>query len=287
MIAFTSPLFWVENLMWLLKFRRKPKFTYQTIVLTGAASGIGRALLVQWSSRPLRILAVDIEAEPLAAAVQSLTAARAEITPLAIDLSTPENVDRLFDEALKTLGSIDLFVANAGFAYYEQLDTADWSRLERIFRVNVFSPIYAAVKMKSLNGSRPYKVVITASAMAYLALPGYAVYGGTKAALHRFAEGYRLELDDPDRLVLVYPIATRTHFFAAAGPSIPIPWPVQAADVVAKAIISGIEQNRRAVYPSRLFKTYLFLQRFFPALGAVVQWPDRWKFKRWIRRGKR
>ncbi|MCB9076388.1 MAG: SDR family NAD(P)-dependent oxidoreductase [Anaerolineaceae bacterium] len=273
--------------MWRLKIRRKPEFTYQTIVLTGAASGIGRALLNRWSSRPLRILAVDIDGQPLAATVQALATAPAAITPLVLDLSTPENVDRLFDEAVKALGSIDLFMANAGFAYYEQLDLADWSRLERIFRVNVFSPIYAAVKMKQLNSSRPYKVVMTASAMAYLALPGYAVYAGTKAALHRFAEGYRLELDDPDRLALVYPIATRTHFFAAAGPSIPVPWPAQAADPVARAIISGIEQNRRAIYPSRLLATYLFLERFFPALGAVVQWPDRWKFKRWLRRGGR
>lgn len=287
MIDFTSRLFWAENLMWLLKIRRKPEFAYQTIVLTGAASGIGRALLNRWSSRPLRILAVDIDGQQLAATVQALVTAPAAITPLVLDLSTPENVDRLFDEAVRTLGSIDLFIANAGFAYYEQLDTADWSRLERIFRINVFSPIYAAVKMKHLNSSRPYKVVMTASAMAYLALPGYAVYAGTKAALHRFAEGYRLELDDPDRLALVYPIATRTHFFAAAGPSIPVPWPAQAADPVARAIISGIEQNRRSIHPSRLFATYLFLERFFPALGAVVQWPDRWKFKRWLRRGGR
>ncbi|MCB0166976.1 MAG: SDR family NAD(P)-dependent oxidoreductase [Anaerolineae bacterium] len=268
----------------MLRFKRKPEFSYRTIVLTGAASGIGRALLTQWSHRPLRILAVDIDDQQLTATVQTLAATQAEIRRLVIDLATPENVDRLFDEAIKVLGSIDLFVANAGFAYYEQLDTADWTRLERIFRINVFSPIYAAVKMKSLNGSRPYKVVMTASAMAYLALPGYAIYAGTKAALHRFAEAYRLELDDPDRLALVYPIATRTQFFAAAGPSIPIAWPTQAADHVARAIISGVEQNRRAIYPSRLFATYLFLERFFPALGAVVQWPERWKFKRWLRR---
>lgn len=272
--------------MWLLKIRRKPAFAYQTIVLTGAASGIGRALLTRWSSRPLRILAVDVDDQQLAAAIQALAAAQAEITPLAIDLSTPENVDRLFDQALKTLGSIDLFVANAGFAYYEQLDAADWSRLDRIFRLNVFSPIYAAVKMKRLNGARPYKVVMTASAMAYLALPGYAVYAGTKAALHRFAEGYRLELDDPDRLVLVYPIATRTNFFTSAGQSIPIPWPTQAADPVAEAIINGVEHHRLSIYPSRLFATYLFLARFLPGLGRVVQAPERWKFKRWLRRGR-
>ena len=274
--------------MWYLRLKRKPPFAYKTIVLTGAASGIGRALLTQWSSRPLRILAVDVDGERLAAVAQSLSGVQADITTLAIDLSQPDNLEYLFEEAVKRLGSLDLFIANAGFAYYEQLEAVDWDRLDRIYRVNVFSPMAAAVKMKQLNGVRPYKVVITASAMAYLALPGYAVYAATKAALHRFAQGYRLELDDPHRLVLVYPIATRTNFFsAAARRTAPVAWPSQTAEKVAQAIISGIEQNRQAIYPSRLFATYLVLERFFPALGYVVQWPDRWKFKRWLRDGSR
>ena len=269
--------------MWYLKFRRKPKFQYQTIVLTGAASGIGRALLTCWASRPVHILAVDVDEQRLAATAQAVIPAQADITTLALDLVRPDNIDHLFEQAVNRLGFIDLFIANAGFTYYEQLQTPDWSRLERIFRVNVFSPIYSAVKMQALNGSRPYKVVMTASAMAHLALPGYAVYAATKATLHRFAEGYRLELPNPDRLVLIYPIATRTNFFnAAANRTIPVPWPTQSVEAVARAIIRGIEQNRQAVYPSRLFVTYLFLERFFPALRHVVQWPDRWRFKRWL-----
>ncbi|MCB0208619.1 MAG: SDR family NAD(P)-dependent oxidoreductase [Anaerolineae bacterium] len=273
--------------MWYLRFRRKLPFTYHTIVLTGAASGIGRALLTRWASRPLRILAVDVDGERLESIAQTLADAPADITMLALDLSQPDSVDRLFEVAVNRLGSIDLFIANAGFAYYEQLETVDWNRLEQIYRVNVFAPIAAAVKMKQLNGSRPYKVVLTASAMAYLALPGYAVYAATKAAVHRFAEGYRLELDDPDRLVVVYPIATRTNFFsAAARRTAPVAWPSQTAERVAAAIITGVEQNRRAIYPSRLFVAYLVLVRFFPALGTVVQWPDRWKFRRWLSGGR-
>ena len=61
------------------------------------------------------------------------------------------------------MGGIDLFIANAGFAYYEKIEKPDWDHLTRIYQLNVFSAIYATEKMQDLNKGRPYKVVMTAS----------------------------------------------------------------------------------------------------------------------------
>jgi uncharacterized protein len=257
------------------------KIDQNRIVLTGAGSGIGRALLQQLAGYPAQVLAVDIDADTLSTAINNQVSPRAAITTYVCDLAQPDNVDGVFEAAFKLMGGIDLFIANAGFAYYERLETPDWTHLARIFQLNVFSTIYAAEKMRALNVNRPFKVVITASAMAYLALPGYAIYGAAKAALHHFAEGYRFELADPSALTLVYPIATRTNFFNFAGSNVPLPWPNQPPEVVAQAIIHGIERDRASIYPSRLFQIYLALRSLLPFLSRLIQAPAKRDFERW------
>ncbi len=252
------------------------KLEGQHILLTGAASGIGRALLERLAAIPCRIVAADIDARGLSQSCEKVSGQRAVVVPFPADLSQPAQVDALFDFAVRSFGSIDLFIANVGFAYYEQITSADWEHIERIYRLNVFSPMYAALKMRQINPNRPYRVVITASAMAFLALPGYALYSSTKAALDRFAEGYRLELDDPAALTLVYPIATRTAFFDAAARRVaPTPWPSQSPGQVAAAILRGLARDRCSIYPSTFFRLFLALNRWLPALGHLEQWLEK------------
>lgn len=135
--------------------------------------------------------------------------------------------------------------------------------------------------MRILNRKRPYKVVITASAMSFLGLPGYALYSSTKAALHRFAESYRYELDDPASLMLVYPIGTRTNFFGAASQTHAAPqtWPTQTAEQVARAILRGIQHDSRSVFPFGAFRLFLAL----PFLGKLERAIEAWRLKKWLR----
>lgn len=127
-----------------------------------------------------------------------------------------ENLDKLLKDADKKLGGIDIFYANAGFAYYEVIPNADWDRIARIYSTNVFSPFYCLI---ALNQTRkePFLFVVTASAMSHLSLPGYALYSSTKAAVRSFIDAFRFELKPGNRVMVVYPIATRTQFFDAAG----------------------------------------------------------------------
>lgn len=253
------------------------------IVLTGAASGIGRAMLEALAAFPAHIIAADIHGERLAEALASVQGCAAQATPFVGDLSQPEGVDALFDFAMESLGSVDLFIANAGFAYFERLEQPDWAHIEAIYRLNVFSPIYAALKMRQLNASRPYKVVVIASAMGRLALPGYALYSSTKAALHRFAESYRFDLPERSMLTMVYPIGTRTNFFSAAA-SRPAPqtWPLQEASQVARAMLRGIQADRADIYPSGLFRLVLALDRVLPFIRRIEQGIEQRRFTRWL-----
>ena len=229
-----------------------------------------------------QIMVADVNQTALQATIDAVSANNATLIPFITDLSQQQNVDALFDHGLEKMGGIDLFIANAGYAYYEKIAKPDWDHIARIYQLNVFSTIYSAEKMKVLNVGQPYKVVITASSIGHLPLPGYALYSGTKAALHRFAEAYRYELDDPTSLMLVYPIATRTNFFNTAGHEVPVMWPNQSAEVVARAVIKGIEADRTSVYPSRLFRFFQISERILPFLRNILQGWEYRRFKQWL-----
>ncbi|MGQ9908323.1 MAG: SDR family NAD(P)-dependent oxidoreductase [Candidatus Flexifilum sp.] len=256
------------------------------IVVTGAASGIGRALLPRLIVSGARhIAAVDRDAGALEAAIASVGGAF-PIAPIAADLGSQAGCDGAFDAALRAMGGIDVYIANAGFAYYEVF-SGDWERIDAIFRVNVYAPLYALGQMRRLHrDGSPYTVAITASAMARLAYPGYALYGATKAALDRFAEAYRYEMPPHETLTLIYPIGTRTAFFQRADAHTPSTWPTQTAEYVAARIVAGLKRGSRAVYPSLTFRILRALQPPLPLLYPAT-WLAARAFTRWRRQHER
>ena len=247
----------------------------KNIVITGAASGIGQAILKNLSDIfDCRITAVDLKTDSI---IESDT-----VFPFQCDLSKPENIDELFDFAISKMGSIDIFIANAGFAYYEKIENPDWDHIQNIFKINTFSPIYAAEKMQATQGEKPFNIVATASAMAFLPLAGYALYASSKSAMNAFATAYRHELKKNQKLQLVYPIATRTNFFKTAGDS-PVPWPSQTADEVALKVIEGILKDKEAIIPSRIYHALRILDRFIPLVMRMAAFIEAYKFKKWLK----
>ena len=225
---------------------------------------------------------MDRHAENLSACITELNGSVAKVYSFVGDIAGQEQIDRLFVFALEKMAGIEIFIANAGFAYYEQLEQEDWEHIDQIFRVNVHSPIFTAIKMKNLNTNQPYKVVITASAIGKLGLPGYALYGASKSAIDRFAEAYRFEMNNPASLAVVYPISTRTKFFQeASSHEAPVPWPSQSPDQVAKAIISGIQKARKSIYPSTIYRIFLFLGKLIPAIYRFEQNIELKRFHQW------
>ena len=127
------------------------KINNKRIVLTGAASGIGRALLQLLAGYQAQIVVADVNQAALQTTIDTLTSKNATLIPFIADLSQQQNVDTLFDFAVEKMSGIDLFIANAGYAYYEKIQKPDWEHIARIYQLNVFSAIYSAEKMKALN----------------------------------------------------------------------------------------------------------------------------------------
>lgn len=250
------------------------KWQGKKIVVTGASSGIGLALIKKFLEEGCTVVAA-------ARTISKISLKNSKLYLYSCDVSTPEGVDELFDYAVETLGNIDIFIANAGFAYYERLGEANWGHIESIYHTNFHSVVYSAQKMKELNGKKPYNFLATASGMSILSLPGYALYSSTKAAIKSFAEAYRWELGKGQYFQVIYPIATRTEFFKNAGNS-PIPWPSQHVDQVVISVLNGIMKNQNSIYPSKLFYAMYQSNKFIPVIFKIYGQMQYKKFKKWL-----
>jgi len=149
----------------------------KNIILTGASSGIGLALLKQLINiASVRIIAV-------ARNIQNIPISEGIIYPFSADLTQPEEIDKVFEYAQIQLGRIDIFIANAGFAYMEQLGIPDWKHNEKIFALNTLSPIYSLQKLISEGYSSKKYFVCVSSAVSTVALPYYSLYCSLKICL--------------------------------------------------------------------------------------------------------
>lgn len=248
--------------------------TEKNIVLTGCNSGIGLEVLKLLLKGNNRIFCVDFETDRL----EKMTSDK--ISVLNIDVSSPEAVDTIFEEALKFLGTIDIFYANAGYAYYEEMNYTDWDRVQKIFETNVFSPIYSYQKyVEYLNGKKGI-FAMTVSAIGTMAMPGYTLYSASKFALHGFQEGIRFEIPENVQLTCLYPIATDTGFFKRSNDvDYKHPFPVQSPVIVAKKMVEGIENGSKNVNPSALFVLSKQLMKFVPPVKTAYLFLEKRKFR--------
>ena len=253
----------------------------QTIVITGASSGIGKSIL--------EMLAAPENGNRIVAASRSigkLTGFVDNVTLFPCDLSTQGGVDALFAEAEKTLGKIDVFICNAGAPYYERYDYEDWNRIEKIFDLNTFSCMYSYSKyLHHLRGRRG-QLVYTISAMGELALPGYALYASTKCAMKGFQQAIRLEAPENLNITCIYPVSTRTNFFevGGAGHKVEQPFPVQSAEAVAQAAVRGIEKGKKQIYPCWVYLPSRALMNLLPPVKSLYLKTQKNMLERFLRR---
>lgn len=245
------------------------------IVLTGANSGIGLCVLkILAGECSNTVFAVDKNIDRLASFGKNVIVYQC-------DVGSKQAVDELFEQAVKALGDIDIFYANAGFPYYEKLDYTDWDRCKAMFDVNVFSPIYSYEKYVEYLNGRNGIYAMTVSAIGKMAMPGFTLYSASKFALHGFQEGIRFEKPDNVQLTCLYPIATNTDFFKAANPrEFERPFPVQQPEVVAAKMVKGIEKGKKAVNPSGLFTLSGVLFTVLPFTKKIYLALEKAKFNR-------
>ncbi len=181
------------------------------IVVTGAGSGIGKALVKKFCAEGARaVVAVDINA-----AAASATAAEFDCVATSADVTKEEDVIRIIEDTEKDIGPIDLYCNNAGVAAgaSEQSSNTEW---QFVWEVNVMSHVYSARHLvpRMIQRGGGY-FLNTASAAGLLNQIGGAAYGTTKHAAVGFAEWLALTYRHQGiKVSMLCPQAVRTAMTA-------------------------------------------------------------------------
>ncbi len=250
-------------------------------VVTGAASGIGRALAVQLTEAGYRVLAADRDEPGLAHLRRMVEEAPGVCRTRVIDITEPGASIRLMDEAQEQLGSLHAFFANAGGARYQPWYEADPETVEALIACHLLAPLETAKAFRHRFPEGPPRLVITTSAQAAWAVPGYAAYAASKAAVERFVDGIRAE-GEGDWITLADPAGTDTGFFDRAGDHVPRALGIRSPEAVAAALIRGAQRGRPRVTPSPGFRWARRLERLLPVIRRLYVARERRQLRRWL-----
>jgi len=166
-------------------------------VVTGAASGLGRAMAERFAAEGMRIVVSDIDAAGLDEVARSLTDAGAEVHAVVADVADAGAVDRLADESFARFGAVHLLCNNAGVvksarAWALTLDDWRW-----VLGVDLWSVIHGirAFVPRMLGQGGPGHVVNTASMTGLLPMPRLAAYSTAKSGVVALSECLQHDFD--------------------------------------------------------------------------------------------
>lgn len=248
--------------------------TGTTALVTGAASGIGRATALALAAEGVRVALLDRDASALeqtAAAVRAQGSA--DVLPFVVDLTDEEDVQRTVDAAIAELGHLNAVVCCAGISGpvgrgIEQTALAEWNA---VFAVNVTAAFLVLRQaLPALRAAASASVVLLSSDSAFVASPGMAPYAASKAALVQFARALSVDLAGTGiRVNTVAPSIVDTPMsrgdLGAAAFDAPA-FPVQSADEVAAHVVYLVSPRSRAVSGTTLLSDFGFSARSgFPA----------------------
>ena len=183
----------------------------QRAVVTGASTGIGRAIARELVDRGYDVVVAADEPE-----IQQ-AAAELGATPVQVDLATSDGVEELHRRASEG-GAIDVLVLNAGIGVSGRFDKTSLTDQLDLVDLNVRSTVHLAhLVLGEMTRRGSGRVLVTSSIAAVAPGPYHATYAASKAFVHSFAEGIREELKDTGVTVTsLMPGPTDTEFFARA-----------------------------------------------------------------------
>ncbi|HEY9791585.1 MAG TPA: SDR family oxidoreductase [Candidatus Obscuribacterales bacterium] len=185
-------------------------------IITGASTGIGKAMALQLAKDHKAKLAINARSEvDLEAVAFDIRKAGGEAVTISGDISDESVRGKLVETCKSSFGEIDMLVNNAGFAkpgLMQNLSPGDW---RHVFDVNVFAPVELTYALLPDFLSRKQGTIVNiASVAGKLAFPGSVCYASSKFALTGFSEGMAAELGPKGiDVITVCPGLVRTEFF--------------------------------------------------------------------------
>lgn len=169
------------------------KLSGQVALITGASSGIGRALAHTLAAEGVKLVLVGRSAERLQAVAKKLSAA--ESLALPADLSKPADVERVAAESLTRFGRIDILLANAGLYIPGDVVDGDANAWDELLAVNVNS-VFRLIRavLPQMIERRSGDIIVTSSISGHQAIQWEPVYSASKHAVQSFVHGLRRQV---------------------------------------------------------------------------------------------
>ena len=221
----------------------------RVMIVTGASSGIGAATVRLAHQRGARVVLAARRADRL----EELAVELPGSLPVTTDVTQPEQVAGLIEQALAAFGRIDALVNNAGQGLHVPLEQVEPDAFREVFELNVLAPLaLMQAVLPAMRRQGGGAIVNISSGTSRMALPGVAAYASTKAALNLLSNTARAEFAKDGIVVsLVYPSVTATEFHQVlrqgATSSRRLPFEPQTPESVAEAILRAIETGEAEI----------------------------------------
>src|SRR5215471_9837276 len=186
----------------------------KVILITGASSGIGKETALLLGREGARLILVARRAPLLKQISHDIEKSGGKTHCLVLDLTQPENVERMIAETRERFGRIDVLINNAAFGFFGSIEKTPASVVREIFALNFEAALHAIQLVIPIMRQQGSGHIINVSSVAgKRGIPLSAIYCATKFALDGLTQSLRLELKDSGIDVsLINPATTATEF---------------------------------------------------------------------------
>jgi short-subunit dehydrogenase len=251
-------------------------FSKKNILITGASSGIGRALAIAMADKEVSILLAARNTEKLAQVQMECLKKGANCEIYLLDVSSEDSIRQFSEQVREKYAQIDVLINNAGISQRSQAEETALQVDRRIMEVNFFGQVYLTKQVwPLLCNSAHANIVLISSVVGTFGFPQRSAYSASKHALEGFFESWMLENTRNNiHFTTVSPGRIQTNISSAAlkgdgsshnkmddGQLNGIP-----AEVCAAKIIAGIQKNKRKVYIVQKEMILIVLRKLWPSL---------------------
>lgn len=239
----------------------------KNVIITGAASGVGKELTKQMLKKGAHVAALDINEENLEVLKKELNSKR--LRTYKVDMGSSESIKQFTEEYRKEF-DVDIIINNAGIIQpFVKVESLEDSTINKVMNVNFFGPVnLIRYLMKDLTKDRKKQYIVNISSMGgFFPFPGQTIYGASKAALKIFTEGLYAELENTNvKVLIVLPGAMNTNITKNSNVEINTSkedsnFKLLEPDVAAYKIIEAIENDKFKLFLGQDAKFLKFLYK--------------------------